>query len=61
MVLVVGPATVMSNEYLFISTAKGTFIYKVTGGPGEFMGGHHKNTCLLGGGAEIKILNSIRQ
>ena len=29
--------------------AKGPFIYKVTGGPGEFMGGHLKNFSLLGG------------
>ena len=28
---------------------KGPFIYKVTGGLGEFMGGHLKNFSLLGG------------
>ena len=44
----------MSHHHLslytkFITVLKGPFIYKVTGGPGEFMGGHLKNFSLLGG------------
>ena len=38
---------------------KGPFIYKVMGGPREFMGCHHKNTFVLGG-SEIEILNANR-
>ena len=38
-------------------TSKRPFTYKVTGGPGEFMGGHHKNTCRLGR-SQSKILKA---
>ena len=45
--LMLGPA----HPYLatFIRESPPRFIYKVKGGPGEFMEGHDKNACLLGG------------
>ena len=36
----------------------GPFIYKVTGGGGEFMEGHFKNICLLGG-SKVKNWKSL--
>ena len=41
----------------------GPFIYKVTGGPGEFMGSPQKYLSVggEGGGSEIETQNSISQ
>ena len=45
------------NSTLQCNLIEGPFIYKVTVCRGIY-GGHHKNTCPLEGGLEIKILKA---